>query len=153
MHSPDMAKCMAALFAGSLHLVYLSTSHQESYNGSFAITAPVNGAGAGKKWDAIKIELWRVTAWPSKRIPLGSKTAQAPENPQQRISLWSSVRDWTSGGEFLQWIQQQSPRIKPLLPETYEIPDFWWSGHPVPTIPQLSICNAPPFQLHVPTFQ
>lgn len=97
--------------------------------------------------------IWRVTAWNSKSVPLCCKTAQAPENLPQRIILWTSVGDRTSSGDFLQWMQQQDPRIKPLLPETYEIPNFWWSGHPVPTIPQLNICNAPAFQLHAPTSQ
>lgn len=48
MCSSDMAKFMAALFAGSLHLIYMDAS-QEIYDGSFAIATSVNGAGAGKK--------------------------------------------------------------------------------------------------------
>lgn len=44
----DMAKFMAALFAGSLHLIYMDAS-QEIYDGSFAIATSVNGEGAGKK--------------------------------------------------------------------------------------------------------
>lgn len=55
MCSSDMDKFMAAWFAGILCLIYMDVSHQASYNGIFAINTSVHGAGAGKKWDAIKI--------------------------------------------------------------------------------------------------
>lgn len=33
-----------------------------------------------------------------------------------------TLRDQTSNGELLQRLEQQNPRMKPLLPETYEVP-------------------------------
>lgn len=33
-----------------------------------------------------------------------------------------TMRDQTSNRELLQRLEQQDPRMKPLLPETYEVP-------------------------------